>query len=137
LRDAEIEPDVAFDYDRLGVVYSYLQEDAKAEENFKRALKLDAHLSSSDFGLARVYQREGKFSLALGAVDAALRMDVNNANLHNLKGQILMRMGKTVEAQAELQTATKLLNASRERRHNELNEGALPQPELTAEPNVQ
>jgi len=114
-----------------------LQEDAKAEGNFKHALKLDAHLSSSYFGLARVYQREGKFTLALGAVDAALRMDGDNANFHNLKGQILVRLGKAEEAQKELAAATALLNASRERRHNELNEGALPQPELTAEPKVQ
>ncbi len=48
-----------------------------------------------------------------------------------------MRMGKAQEAQAELQVATNLMNASRERRHGELSEGALPQPELTAEPKVQ
>jgi Tfp pilus assembly protein PilF len=114
-----------------------LQDDTKAEENFKRALRLDAHLSSSYFGLARVYQRQGKLSLALGAADSALRMDANNANYHNVKGQILMRLGKTQEAQKELAAATDLLNASRERRHNELNEGALPQPELTAEPKTQ
>jgi len=30
-----------------------------------------------------------------------------------------------------------LLNASRERRHDELNEGALPSPELSVEPKVQ
>ncbi len=137
LKDAEIEPDVAFDYDRLGVVYAYLQDDAKAEENFRQALRLDGHLSSSYFGLARVYQRQGKFSLALGAADSALRMDANNANYHNLKGQILMRLGRTEEAQKELLTATDLLNASRERRHSELNQGDLPQPELTAEPRVQ
>jgi tetratricopeptide (TPR) repeat protein len=136
LRDAEIEPDVAFDYDRLGVVYAYLQDDAKAEENFKRALRLDAHLSSSYFGLARVYQRQGKFSLALGAVDSALQSDADNPNYHNLKGQVLMRLGRTQEARAELAAATGLLNASRERRHNELNEGALPTPELSAEPKV-
>jgi hypothetical protein len=46
-------------------------------------------------------------------------------------------LGKTTEAQAELAAATKLLNASRERRHNELNEGELPQPELSAEPKVE
>jgi Flp pilus assembly protein TadD len=75
--------------------------------------------------------------LALGAADSALRMDANNANYHNLKGQILMRLGRTEEAQKELLTATDLLNASRERRHSELNQGDLPQPELTAEPRVQ
>jgi Tfp pilus assembly protein PilF len=128
---------VAFNYDRLGVVYSYLQEDAKAEASFKQSLQLDAHLSSSYFGLARAYQRDGKFSLALGAVDAALRLDGDNANYHNLKGQILMRLGKGEEAQKELAAATALLNASRERRHNELTEGALPSPELSVEPKVQ
>jgi Flp pilus assembly protein TadD len=81
-----------------------------------------------------VYQRSGKFSLALEAVDSALRLDANNPNYHNLKGQILMRLGRTQDAQKELAAATDLLNASRERRHNELNQGALPQPELTAEP---
>ena len=110
------------------------RDDAKAEENFRRALRLDAHLSSSYFGLARVYQRSGKFSQALGAVDSALRMDADNANYHNLKGQVLTRLGRTQEAEKELAVATNLLNASRDRRHNELNEGALPQPELTAEP---
>ena len=87
--------------------------------------------------MARVYQRQAKFSLALEAADSALRMDANNANYHNLKGQILMRLGRTQEAQKELVAATDLLNASRERRHNELNEADLPQPELTAEPKTQ
>ena len=41
------------------------------------------------------------------------------------------------EAQKELLTATGLLNASRERRHSELNQGDLPQPELSVEPKTQ
>ena len=70
-------------------------------------------------------------------MDSALRMDADNANYHNLRGQVLARLGRTQEAQKEMVAATGLLNASRERRHNELNEGALPQPELTAEPKTQ
>ena len=136
-RDAAIEPDVAFNYDRLGTTYSYLQDDAKAEENFKEALRRDSHLASSYFGLARVYQREGKFADALAAINSADKIDFDNSNYHNLTGQILLRLGRTKEGQAELQKATQLLEASRERRHNEMNEGALPQPELTAEPKVQ
>jgi tetratricopeptide (TPR) repeat protein len=137
VRDVAIEPDVAFDYDRLGTAYSYLQDDAKAEENFKEALRRDSHLASSYFGLARLYQREGKFAEALDAVNSADKIDPDNSNYHNLKGQILIHMGKTQEGQAELQKATQLLEASRQRRHNEMNEGALPQPELTVEPKVQ
>jgi tetratricopeptide (TPR) repeat protein len=137
LKDAAVEPDVAFNYDRLGITYSYLQDDAKAEENFKQALRRDARLSSSYFGLARVYQRQGKFSEALTAVNSAEKLDLGNANYHNLKGQILVRLGRSKEGQTELQTATELLNASRERRHTELGKSALPQPELTTEPKLQ
>jgi tetratricopeptide (TPR) repeat protein len=137
LRDVAVEPDVAFNYDRLGTTYSYLQDDAKAEENFKEALRRDSHLASSYFGLARVYQRQGKFADALAAIDSADKIDPDNSNYRNLKGQILIRLGRTKEGQAELQKATQLLEASRERRHDEMNEGALPQPELTAEPKVQ
>jgi tetratricopeptide (TPR) repeat protein len=134
LKDVAIEPDVAFNYDRLGVAYSYLQDDVKAQQNFQQALRRDSHLASSYFGLARIYQRQQKFDQALAAVKAAEKIDPNNPNYHNLKGQILIRMGRAKEGQEELASATALLNASRERRQNELLGGDLPQPELSTEP---
>ena len=137
LKDVAIEPDVAFNYDRLGVVYSYLQDDAKAEENFHAALQRDAHLASSYFGLARIYHRQQKFDQALAAAKSAEKIDANNPNYHNLAGQILIRLGRAKEGQEELATATSLLNASRERRQNELLGGDLPQPELSSEPKPQ
>jgi len=133
-KDIALEPDVAFNYDRLGLVYIYQQQDAKAEENFREALRRDSHLSSSYFGLARVYQREKKFEQALTAIDSAIKIDEDNSNYHNLKGQILLRQGHTQDAQAELAAATRLLNASRARRQTELSGEALPEPELAAEP---
>jgi len=133
-KDIALEPDVAFNYDRLGLVYIYQQQDAKAEENFREALRRDSHLSSSYFGLARVYQREKKFDQALIAIDSAIKIDPDNPNYHNLKGQVLLRQGRTHDGQAELAAATSLLNASRARRQTELSGEALPQPELTAEP---
>jgi tetratricopeptide (TPR) repeat protein len=133
-KDIALEPDVAFNYDRLGLVYIYQQQDAKAAENFREALRRDSHLSSSYFGLARVYQREKKFDQALTAIDSAIKIDGDNPNYHNLKGQILLRLGRTHDGQAELTAATRILNASRARRQTELSGEALPQPELTAEP---
>jgi tetratricopeptide (TPR) repeat protein len=133
-KDIALEPDVAFNYDRLGLVYIYQQQDAKAEENFREALRRDSHLSSSYFGLARVYQHEKKFDRALSAIDAAVKIDPDNPNYHNLKGQILLREGHTQDGQTELAKATTLLNASRARRQSELSGEALPQPELIAEP---
>ena len=70
-------------------------------------------------------------------INSADKIDPDNSNYHNLKGQILIRLGRAKEAQAELQKATQLLEASRERRHNEMNQGPLPQPELTTEPKPQ
>ena len=133
-KDIALEPDVAFNYDRLGLVYVYLQDDEKAEQNFREALRRDSHLASSYFGLARVYQHEKKFDDALTAIDSAGKIDPENPNYHNLKGQILLRLGRTKEGQAELDSATRLLNASRARRQNELSGETLPQPELTTEP---
>jgi tetratricopeptide (TPR) repeat protein len=133
-KDIALEPDVPFNYDRLGLVYIYQQQDPKAEENFREALRRDSHLSSSYFGLARVYQREKKFDQALAAIDSAIKIDPDNPNYHNSKGQILLREGHTQDGQAELAAATRLLNASRARRQTELSGEALPQPELTAEP---
>ena len=134
LKDVALEPDVAFNYDRLGVTYSYLQDEAKAEESFHEALRRDSHLASSYFGLARIYQRQQKFEQALTAVKAAQEIDAENPNYRNLKGQILIRLGRLKEGQQELAAATALLNASRERRQNELLGGDLPQPELSSEP---
>jgi len=133
-KDIALEPDVPFNYDRLGLVYIYQQQDAKAEENFREALRRDSHLSSSYFGLARVYQREKKFDQALIAIDSAIKIDPDNPNYHNLKGQVLLRQGSTEYGQAELATATRLLKFSRALRQTELSGEALPQPELTAEP---
>jgi len=133
-KDIALEPDVAFNYDRLGLVYVYLQDDEKAEQNFREALRRDSHLASSYFGLARVYQHEKKFDDALVAIDSAEKIDPDNPNYHNLEGQILLRLGRTKEGQAELDSATRLLNSSRARRQSELSGETLPQPELTAEP---
>jgi tetratricopeptide (TPR) repeat protein len=132
--DIALEPDVAFNYDRLGLIYVYLQDDEEAEQNFREALRRDPHLASSYFGLARVYQREKKLDEALVAIDSARKIDPDNPNYHNLKGQILLRVGRAKEGQVELDAATRLLNVNRARRQKELSGEALPQPELTAEP---
>jgi tetratricopeptide (TPR) repeat protein len=101
---------------------------------FRKALRLDPQLASSHFQLARVYQRENKFADALTEADAALKLDPDSASIHYLRGQALQRLGRVEEAKAEMQTFTQLSNAAREKRHQELESGPMPNPELTREP---
>ncbi len=134
VKDIEIEPDVAYDFDQLGLVFYLQQQDADAEKMFRKALRLDPKLSSSDFQLARVYLREHKYKEALGAIDAAKKLSPGSESVYYVRGQILQHMGRTQEARAEMEKFTQISNASREKRHQELESGPVPDPELTREP---
>lgn len=133
-QDIAIEPDVAYNYDQLGSVFYLQQDDQQAEAMFRKALKLDPKLGSSDFQLARVYQREKKYTQALAAIDAANKLNSDSENVHYLRGQILLRLGRTQEAKAEMKKFTDMSNAAREKRHQELETGPVPDPALTQEP---
>jgi len=134
LKDIAIEPDVIYNYDQLGQVYYLQQQDQDAEKMFREALRLDPQLASSHFQLARVYQRENKNVEALTEIDAALKLDPDSASIHYLRGQVLQRLGRIQDAKAEMQTFTQMSNAAREKRHQELEAGPMPNPELTQEP---
>jgi tetratricopeptide (TPR) repeat protein len=134
LKDIAIEPDVAYDYDELGSVNIMLQQYKEAETNFRRALHLDSHLLSSRIGLARIYQQQSKYQAALAQLDAAAKLNPNSYNVHYLRGQALMRLGRRREGETELAAATRMLNAGRAQRQKDLESGSLPDPDLTREP---
>jgi tetratricopeptide (TPR) repeat protein len=134
LKDIEIEPDVAYDYDQLGLVFYLQQQDEDAERVFRKALRLDPKLSSSDFQLARVYLRDQKYKEALAAIDMAKKLSPESESVYYVRGQILQHMGRTQEARTEMEKFTQMSNASREKRHRELEAGPVPDPELTREP---
>src|SRR6202040_1404401 len=71
LKDAALEPDVAYNYDQLGLVESLQGNNQAAERYLRKALRLDPHLGSSRYQLARVYQNQGKYQQALIEIDAA------------------------------------------------------------------
>ncbi len=134
LKDAAIEPDVAYNYDQLGLVNSLLGNNQEAESNLRKALRLDPSLASSRYQLAQVYQREGKYAQALAEIDAALKLDPGSSSVHYLRGQLLQRLGRTQEARAEMDATTNMMNQQRDKRQKELYGGPAPNPELTQEP---
>jgi Tfp pilus assembly protein PilF len=107
------------------LVYFRQQQDQQAEKYLLLALGLDPLLGSSHFELAKVYQREGKYAQALVEIDAALKAYPESSSSHYVRGQVLQRLGRTSEARAEMQTVTRILNAAREKRRQEIYPGQL------------
>jgi len=134
LEDVAIEPDVAFNYDQLGAVCSELQAKAEATRYFQEALRRDAQMASSQFGLAKIYREEGKFPQALAALDAAGRLDPSSASVHYLKGQILVRLGRRAEGRTEFETAAQMRQAETDKLEREVSGQSFLDPQLTAEP---
>jgi tetratricopeptide (TPR) repeat protein len=130
LKDAALEPDLALNYDELGDVYSLMQRDNDAEKSYREALRRDPHLVSSQVGLAKVYQREEKYPQALTAIDAASKLDPGRTDIHYLRGQVLLHVGRKVEGQKELEAAVRIDNERRAERQKQVETGTVPSPEL-------
>lgn len=130
LKDAAIEPDLALNYDELGDVYSLLEQDTHAEKNYREALRRDPRLINSYIGLTKIYQRQQKFQQALTAINAANKLDPNRTDVHYLRGQVLMHLGRKDEGKKELETSVRIDNERRAQREKQVESGTLPSPEL-------
>jgi hypothetical protein len=71
----------------------------------------------------------------LREADAALLLVPESQNVHYLRGRILARLGRKEEAGVELATAQKAMDQSLGKARKDLDEQAIPTPELTHEPN--
>jgi len=130
LKDVAVEPDLALNYDELGDVYTLLQQDDEAEKSYREALRRDPRLVNSQLGLAKIYQRKEKYPQALTAIDAAGRLDPNRTDIHYVRGQVLIRLGRREEGKKELETAIRIDNERRAARQKQVESGTLPSPEL-------
>ncbi len=131
LKDAAVEPDLALNYDELGDVYSFMQHDGDAEKSYREALRRDPRLSNSYVGLAKMYQRQEKYAEALSAISAAEKLAPDASNIHYLRGQVLLRMGRKEEGKKEMETSIDMDNQRRAEREKQAEGGTLPSPELT------
>jgi tetratricopeptide (TPR) repeat protein len=130
LKDVVVEPDLALNYDELGDVYSLLEQDSNAEKSYREALRHDPRLINSYLGLAKIYQREEKYSQALSAIDSAGKLDSARTDIHYLRGQVLIHMGRKEEGRKELETSVRLDNERRAAREKQVESGTVPSPEL-------
>jgi len=130
LKDAAIEPDVANNYDELGDVYSLLQQDNDAEKSYREALRRDPRLLNSYVGLAKAYQRQEKYQRALSAIDSAGKLDPGRADIHYVRGQVLIHLGHKEEGKKELEASVRIDNEHRAERQKQVESGTVPSPEL-------
>jgi tetratricopeptide (TPR) repeat protein len=130
LKDAAVEPDLAFNYDQLGDVYSLMQEEGNAEKSYREAIRRDPRMLNSYIGLAKVYQREQKYEQALSAIDGANKLDPRRTDVHYVRGQVLVHLGRKDEGRKELETSVRIDNERRAEREKQVESGAIPSPEL-------
>lgn len=133
-QDMALEPQVAFNYDQLGAVTWELGRYDEAYRYYREALRLDSHLASSAFGLARFYRQREKYPQALAALDTAGTLDPTSASVHYMKGQILVRVGRKEEGRKELAIASRMLQKSTDRLEREVSGTSFLDPQLATEP---
>lgn len=129
LKDAALEPELAFNYDELGDVYALMQEYPDAEKSYRAALRRDPQLVNSYVGLTKVYERNRKFEQALQSIDKAEKLNPDRPDIHYLKGQALIHLGRKEAGKKELETSVRLDNEHRAKREKQVESG-IPSPEL-------
>jgi tetratricopeptide (TPR) repeat protein len=133
LKDAALEPDLPFNYDELGDVYALMQQDSDAAKNYREALRRNPEMINSYFGLAKACQRLGQYKGALNAIDSAEKLDPGRTDIHYVRGQILIHMGRKKEGRGELENAVRIDNEKRAEREKQVESGTVPAPELLQE----
>jgi tetratricopeptide (TPR) repeat protein len=134
LKDIAIEPDVAENYEQLGMLYARVDRVADAEKAFRDAIERDARLAGSQFGLAKLYMKQERNAEALRFIDVAVELAPDNQNVHFVRGQLLKRLGRSEEAKAEIAKAQKIFDSTLASDRDAVEEGRMPNPELTREP---
>jgi Tfp pilus assembly protein PilF len=133
-KDLMVEPDLPDTYEQLGLFYLRTGNNDEAAKFFREALKRNPQMAASLVGLAKIYMQEEKYRDALAAIDPAVRLAPGSQSAHFLRGQILARLGRRGEAQAEFATAKKMMNADLSKRRESLGDERVPNPELAQPP---
>lgn len=88
----------------------------EAERDYREILAVDRKDPDNWAGLAAVCLREKKIEEALRAVEIAVQIDPNRADLHSAYARVLRAAGQHIEARAEFERALSLDSTSTEAR---------------------
>jgi tetratricopeptide (TPR) repeat protein len=111
---AELESELAINpgygstYYRLADAYIRVMKFDRAEQLLQRSMWLDQTASGPYILLGKVLLKKNEPDLALRSLERALGMDPNNYMAHYLMGQAYRTLGKSADADRELQLSEKL-----------------------------
>ena len=91
-------------------------------------------MAAAWFGAAKVNSQEERYPQALKEIDLAIQLAPGERNVHYLRGQILARLGRRGEAQAEFAKSTRILNGELKKRRQTLGDTRGMNPELAEPP---
>jgi Flp pilus assembly protein TadD len=83
--------------------------------------------------MARVLHREKKEAEALSELNVAEKYAPANHKIRSLRGQVLLRLGRKEEGEAELAEAKRLFNKIMEKDRERVDEKRVPNPEIGRE----
>jgi len=133
-RDIAIEPDLPDAFELLGEFYMRDSRDEEAEKSFREALRRNPNMADAHLGIAKIDLHRGDHELALQEIDAALRLSPGRQNLLYVRGQILSKLGRKNEAQAEFARVKNMADSRYANEVDAFREGQIPNPELTQQP---
>ena len=93
---------------RLGEAWSRQQAWDKAIPALQRSLWINPYYSGPYIVLGRAYLATGQLDTARGMLQRAVELDPNNKSARYLYGQVLQRLGKSVEAKEQFDISDKL-----------------------------
>ena len=112
-KEQELNPLEGSVYDRLGDAYVRSGDDNKAQQELSRAMLLEPNSTGPYTLLGKVMLNQQNYLLAELYLERAVSMDPNNSIAHNLLGQAYRRMGRTADANQQIETAERLQNGKK------------------------
>jgi Flp pilus assembly protein TadD len=103
-RAVDIDPSNTLAYTILGASYNAAGQFLEAVDSLKQAVRIDPNFWQGHYEMAKSFYGQGKSASALQEVEAAKRNAPQEfAQIHLVRGAILMKLHRTAEAATELQ----------------------------------
>jgi tetratricopeptide (TPR) repeat protein len=131
LKETAVDPDMPYSYEQLARMMLEAGKEDEALAEYREALKRDPRLPLSRLEVARIMHRHGEEAKALKELDVAVKYAPKNRNVHLLRGQVLLRLGRKEEGQVELAKSKELFASGLAEERARMDEHLVPNPELT------